>query len=137
MEDFDNPPPAPVAKAAVVQKVEVKEVEKDRKIEQQFLEIYMDLLTSITKLEEQFASKELVDFILVFKDIYAKDFFSDDVASTLLREVYLETQHVSKEVLKELEIHSKKVDDTEVVKRLADHEIYAKMYNEKEDGFES
>jgi hypothetical protein len=52
MEDFGNPPPAPVAKAAVVQKVEVKEVEKDRKIEQQFLEIYMDLLTSITKLEE-------------------------------------------------------------------------------------
>jgi hypothetical protein len=33
MEDFDNPPPAPVAKA-VVKKEEVKEIEKDRKIEQ-------------------------------------------------------------------------------------------------------
>jgi len=51
----------------------------------------MDLLTSITKLEQQFGSKELVDFIIIFKDIYAKDFFSDDVASTLLREIYLET----------------------------------------------
>jgi len=32
MEDFDNPPPAPVVKQ-VVKKEEVKEVEKDRKIE--------------------------------------------------------------------------------------------------------
>jgi hypothetical protein len=97
----------------------------------------MDLLTSITKLEAQFGSKELVDFIIIFKDIYAKDFFSDDVASTLLREIYLETQYANKDVLKELEMHSKKIDETEIVRRLLDHEIYAKMYNEKEDGFES
>jgi len=78
----------------------------------------MDLLTSITKLEQQFGSKELVDFIIIFKDIYAKDFFSDDVASTLLREIYLETQYANKDVLKELEMHSKKIEETEVVKRL-------------------
>jgi hypothetical protein len=34
-------------------------------------------------------------------------------------------------------MHSKKIEETEIVKRLQDHEIYAKMYNEKEDGFES
>ena len=83
-----------------------------------FLEIYMELLTSITKLEQQFGSKELIDFIIIFKDIYAKDFFSDDVASTLLREIYLETQYANKDVLKELEMHSKKIDETEIVKRL-------------------
>ena len=83
-----------------------------------FLEIYMDLLTSITKLEQQFGSKELIDFIIIFKDIYAKDFFSDDVASTLLREIYLETQYANKDVLKELEMHSKKIEETEIVKRL-------------------
>jgi hypothetical protein len=34
----------------------------------------------------------LVEFLLVFKNIYSKDFFSDDMASTLLRELYLETE---------------------------------------------
>jgi len=36
-----------------------------------------------------------------------------------------------------LEIHAKKTEETEVVRRLLDHEIYAKLYNEKADGFES
>ena len=36
-----------------------------------------------------------------------------------------------------MESHGVKQEDTQVVKRLQDHEIYAKMYNEKDDDFES
>jgi hypothetical protein len=77
MIDFDNPaPPAPPATKEVVVEEKPQVPEKDRKIEQQFLEIYMDLLKNIIK-TEACGHKLLIDFILIFKDIYAKDFFSD------------------------------------------------------------
>ena len=44
---------------------------------------------------------------------------------------------MNKDTLKELESHSKKVEETEVVKKLLDHEIYAQMYGEKNEDFES
>ena len=36
----------------------------------------MDLLKNIMK-TEACGHKQIIDFILIFKDIYAKDFFSD------------------------------------------------------------
>jgi hypothetical protein len=89
MIDFDNLPaaaPPSASKDAPKEEEEKKDTlpEKDRKVEQQFLEIYMDLLKNIMK-TEAFGHKVIIDFILIFKDIYAKDFFSDHAAATLLR----------------------------------------------------
>ena len=55
-----------------------------------------------------------------------------------MREVYLDTENPDREQLKKLEAIWRKGDDDaddQVVKKLADHEIYAKMYEEKDDGF--
>jgi len=51
--------------------------------------------------------------------------------------LYLETEEVDKSILEELKKLAGKKDDeeTKIVRRLADHEIYAQMYNEKTDEF--
>lgn len=55
------------------------------------------------------------------------------MATVLLKEIYLETEQPDKKILDQLE---KKDDvETEVVKKLMDHEIYALMYGEKNDGY--
>lgn len=52
-----------------------------------------------------------------------------------MRQIYIETQIADKELLKQIEVHGQE-EDTTIVKRLADHEIYAQMYGEKDDDFE-
>lgn len=95
MIDFDDLPAAGVQekkKSVKKKEEESKEPEKkDKVIEQKFLEIFMDLVKNISIAEAQsneeegFGSQELINFILIFKDIYSKDFFSDDMTSTLMR----------------------------------------------------
>jgi hypothetical protein len=46
-----------------------------------------------------FGGMDLVEFLLKFKNIYCKDFFSDDMATILLRQIYMETEIVNKDVL--------------------------------------
>ena len=57
----------------------------EKSAEQQFLEIYMLLLENILKVQDNLGDKDLIDFILVFKQIYNKDFSQDEMASNLMR----------------------------------------------------
>jgi len=101
--DFDSKPaPKAVERKPESAKIEVieepvreeKPRETDEKsTEQQFLEIINDLLLTLVKAEDA-ADKDLIDFLLVFKKIYNKDFFSDEMCSTLMRQLYLETESV-------------------------------------------
>lgn len=51
-----------------------------------------------------------------------------------MREVYLNTHYPNFEKLKELEAEQKPAEEERgTVKKLASHEIYAQMYNEKVD----
>lgn len=57
-------------------------------------------------------SEELLRFILLFTTIYTKDFFSDELASTLLRQIYLETEGVNETKIKELKEEARNnIDD--------------------------
>ena len=51
-----------------------------------------------------------------------------------MREVYLTTEEPDRERLRELEAEGASVADGPVVKRLADHEIWAQMYGEDAAG---
>jgi len=68
--------------------------------------------------------KALVDFVLVFKNIYSKDFSQDEMAGTLLRQLYLETEEADQSLLEEITGVAAQEDEG-VVKKLAHHEIYA------------
>ena len=73
-------------------------------LDQQFMAIKDELLKSVAlfSIDGDLQSAELLRFILLFASVYNKDFFSDEMASTLLRQVYLETEGVDEEKLKEL-----------------------------------
>ena len=74
--DFDNLPPAGAQKKQT--KVE-EEPPADNGYERKFLDIFEDLL-KLVNMTETVRSKELIDFILIFKQIQNKDFFSDEMA---------------------------------------------------------
>lgn len=93
-----------------------------------------DLLKNLAKSKE-FGASPLIDFLLKFSKIQAKDFFSDDMSSILLRQVYLETEIVDRTRFEELTKESKPQEDTKVVKKLAMHEVYAEMYDEKNEDY--
>ena len=98
--DFDAPA-AQAAAAPKAAKAKVEEVKQQGETEQKFLKIYDDLLLSLVKVEA-FGGLRLVDFLLKYKNIYCKDFFSDDMATILLRQIYLETENVNKDFIQEL-----------------------------------
>lgn len=137
--DFDKPA-APkkeaVVKSFVAEKKEEIRPEEDKKTtEQEFLEIINDLLLALVKNEDS-EDKHLIDFLLVFKQIYNKDFFSDVMASTLMRQLYLETESVNPSILKDIQRKANiKQEEEGVIKLLAHHEIYAQMYNEDTNVF--
>jgi hypothetical protein len=56
------------------------------------LEIFDELLANVVKAGS--LDKELPNFLLAFGSLYAKDYFSDELATILLREIYLETEIV-------------------------------------------
>lgn len=47
-------------------------------------------------------SKELVDFLLVFKNLCVKDFFSDEMATQLLTELFFQTETVDPKILEDI-----------------------------------
>ena len=98
--DFDAPA-ASAAAAPKATKAKVEEVKQQGETEQKFLKIYDDLLLSLVKVEA-FGGLRLVDFLLKYKNIYCKDFFSDDMATILMRQIYLETENVNQDFIKEL-----------------------------------
>ena len=130
MIDFDNlPAAAPKAK-------EGKKVDEKKPVaaavsssEQQFMAIQDDLLKNLAKSKE-FGQSPLVDFLLKFCTLQAKDFFSDEMSSILLRQVFLETEIVDRTRYDELTKEHKPLEGTQVVKKLAMHEVYAEMYEE-------
>ena len=65
------------------------------------MKIYDELLLSLAKVEA-FGGIQLIDFLLKYKNIYCKDFFADDMATILMRQIYLETENVNQDFLKEL-----------------------------------
>jgi hypothetical protein len=95
--DFD----APAAPAAPKSKVKVEEVKQIGETEQKFIKIYEELLLSLVKYEA-FGGLDLVDFLLKFKNIYCKDFFADDMATILMRQIYLETEIINQDYINEL-----------------------------------
>lgn len=136
--DFDSLPaagPQAVSKSKEKKQEEVQKDEGSKTVEHQFLQIFDDLLLLVSEAED-FNRKEFVHFLLVFRSIFSKDFFSDEMASTLLREIYFETEEIDEAALQQLEAKRNKnqPEETQVVRRLADHEIYAQMYGEKDDG---
>jgi hypothetical protein len=85
---------------------------------------------------EAFGGLELVDFLLKFKNIYCKDFFSDDMATILMRQIYIETEIVNQDYMNELTAKKNLVaEGTQVTKILKGHEIYAQLYGEKDDDY--
>jgi hypothetical protein len=64
------------------------------------LEIFDELLANVVKAGS--LDKELPNFLLAFAGLYTKDYFSDELATILLREIYLETEIVDQDRLKEL-----------------------------------
>ena len=87
---------------------------------------------------ESLRSEGLLDFLLVFREIYNKDFFSDNMTTTLMREIYLDTQVPDQTQLKELQaLDQEQSNGREVIKKLESHEIYAEMYGEKDEDFVS
>jgi hypothetical protein len=53
-----------------------------------------------------------------------------------MREIYLDTENIDRSKLKELQQEDgTKAEGTEIVKKMLNHEIYAQMYGEKDDGF--
>ena len=118
-----------------------------------FAEIKEDLLKSIALFasEGDQLSDELLRFILLFTTIYTKDFFSDELASTLLRQVYLETEGVNETKIKELKDQARenideylgiekraaaKVQEIKRVEVLDAGKIYAQVYGENEQDFQ-
>ena len=75
-----------------------------------------------------------MDFLLIFRSIYNQDIAADEVAAVLMREVYLTTEEPDRERLKELGSEGASAADGPVVKKLADHEIWAQMYGEDAAG---
>ena len=130
--DFDAPPAQ--AKNQTAKKEEksqaVAQSGPKESVEPKYLAICEELLTNTVK-TDAFQSKELVDFLLIFRSIYSQDFGADEVAAALLREVYLETEVPDRERLKELESEgASRAAAAGVVKALNAHEIRAQMYGE-------
>jgi hypothetical protein len=82
-----------------------------------------------------FGGIQLIDFLLKFNSIHAKEFFSDEMASILLRQIYLETENVDRGKLAELTKKDTEQGGTKVTKKLAMHEVYAQMYGEENEAF--
>ena len=135
--DFSAPQVPKAAKAVKEKKEELAPAEKKDSPEQQYLQIYEQLLINVAK-TESLRSEGLLDFLLVFREIYNKDFFSDNMTTTLMREIYLDTQVPDQKQLKELQaLDQEQSKDRQVIKKLESHEIYAAMYGEKDEDFVS
>lgn len=76
--------------------------------EQKFLEIFEELLTNIVRASDLKGDTPLIDFILVFRSIFAKDFSSDTMASNLMRQVFLETEEPDRSLIENLQLQSGK-----------------------------
>ena len=104
--DFDNLQPKDMNKKKKDTKKEEEEKKKNEEpgLDQKFAEIQEELLKTVALFasEGDPLSEELLRFILLFTTIYTKDFFSDEMASTLLRQVYLETEGIDEAKIKEL-----------------------------------
>ena len=122
-------------------------------MDQKFAEIKEELLKNIALFasEGDQLSDELLKFILLFTTIYTKDFFSDELASTLLRQIYLETEGVNEAKIKELKEQARenidevlgiekraaaKIQEIKRVKVLDAGQIYAQVYGEDEQDFQ-
>ena len=92
----------PAAGPQATKKVEKREPEKreadTKSTERQFLEIFDELLRNVS-ITETVMSKQLVDFLIIFKQIQSKDFFSDEMATALMRELYLDTEEPDQKIL--------------------------------------
>lgn len=121
-------------------------------LEQQFAEIKDELLKSVALFatEGDPQSEELLRFILLFASVYNKDFFSDEMASTLLRQVYLETEGVDEAKIEELREESRAgleaylgtgprvaTKEEAVVKVRDAGDIYAEVYGEATTEFQA
>ena len=148
--DFDNMKPMDFGQKKNDKK---KKEEEDKKkneepgMDQQFAEIREELLKSIALFAAQGdpLSDELLRFIVLFTTLYTKDFFSDDMASTLLRQIYLETEGIDEAKIKELKEQALesiddylgiekrqavKIEEIKRVKVLDAGQIYAQVYGE-------
>ena len=91
-------------------KEEVKEEEKaeddPKKIFKEGAEALATILTSKKAVDsmglDAHQAKQLVTFVLKFKNIFELDFYVDPLASMLLRQVFFETESVDSAILKDV-----------------------------------
>jgi hypothetical protein len=67
------------------------------KTQREFMEGFDELVKLVANARERDREHQaqwlnLVEFLVVFRNLLSKDFFSDEMATTLLREVFFETE---------------------------------------------
>lgn len=128
--DFSGPQkptkPKPVEEAPKPQ-VSPADAGETKPTEQLFLECFERLVSNVYQSSDLKDSALLLDFIIKFKSIFNKNYFADEMGSTLMRQLYLESEEADHSLLEGVSaVRGKKhQQETEVVRRLADHEIYA------------
>lgn len=74
---------------------------------------------------------------MLFSKIYSKEFFADEISTVLLKMIYIETESINQNEIKDLIVKNSSADnlknnkyfgqdfETKVIKKMEHHEIYA------------